>query len=195
MVLAYHLVWVAYGWWLPNDPRGSMSDSIKRDILSELGNLHNGRKRIQPAGRAIREFYERAKDLLLHDLLTFSDTEMGMIAHAFAETIKAQRYSCYACAIMPDHIHMVIRKHRHRAEDMIIHFQRASKDAVMLMNKRHPLHPVWGGPGWKVFLNTPQDIERTIKYVQDNPTKAKLPAQSYEFVTKYDGWPFHKGGR
>jgi hypothetical protein len=23
MVVAYHLIWTAYGWWLPNDPRGS----------------------------------------------------------------------------------------------------------------------------------------------------------------------------
>jgi hypothetical protein len=25
MIAGYHLIWTAYGWWLPNDPRGSTS--------------------------------------------------------------------------------------------------------------------------------------------------------------------------
>jgi hypothetical protein len=48
MVIVYHLIWMAYGWWLPNDPRGSNSKNIKRDLLKELGELHHGRKRAQP---------------------------------------------------------------------------------------------------------------------------------------------------
>src|SRR5215217_6711632 len=108
-----------------------------------------------------------------------------MIVKSSHEVIRQQGYTCYACAIMTDHIHLVIRKHRHLAEQMITHFQRASRDAAILLKRRHPEHPVWGGPGWKVFLDTPQDIQRTIKYVEDNPIKARLPAQSYEFVTKY----------
>ena len=40
MVIGYHLIWTAYGWWLPNDPRGSMSRLIRSDIIAELGELH-----------------------------------------------------------------------------------------------------------------------------------------------------------
>lgn len=29
MVLAYHLIVTAYGFWLPNDPRGSWSDFVR----------------------------------------------------------------------------------------------------------------------------------------------------------------------
>jgi len=25
MIIAHHLIWTAYGFWLPNDPRGSSS--------------------------------------------------------------------------------------------------------------------------------------------------------------------------
>ena len=46
MVIAYHLVWTLYGWWLPNDPRGSMSRTIASDVIAELGALHYTRKRI-----------------------------------------------------------------------------------------------------------------------------------------------------
>ncbi len=62
-VIAYHLVRTGYGWWLPDDPRGSMSKAIKSDIISELGQLHYGRKRMQPAGKEIREFYEDARGI------------------------------------------------------------------------------------------------------------------------------------
>lgn len=62
MVLAYHLIWVAYGWWLPNDLRGSMSRGIASDVIADLGALHYGRKKIQPASLDIRAFYERAKE-------------------------------------------------------------------------------------------------------------------------------------
>ena len=54
MVIAYHLIWTAYGWWLPNDPRGSMSELIASDIIAELGELHYGRKRVQPLPRDSR---------------------------------------------------------------------------------------------------------------------------------------------
>jgi REP element-mobilizing transposase RayT len=195
MVLAYHLVWVAYGWWLPNDLRGSMSETIRNDVLRELGELHFGRKRVQPAGRDIRAFYQQAREILRHERLTFSDIEIGMMTQAFAEVIRAERYTCYACAVMPDHVHVVIRKHRDQAEEMISKLQRAIKDYVLQLNQRVPEHPVWGGPGWKVFLDTPGDIERAIKYVEDNPIKARLPVQPYDFVTKYDGWSFQNRRR
>ncbi|MCP4379158.1 MAG: hypothetical protein GY794_23680 [bacterium] len=36
-VIAYHLIWTAYGWWLPNDPRRSTSHLMRRDIVTTLG--------------------------------------------------------------------------------------------------------------------------------------------------------------
>ncbi len=37
IVIAHHLIWTAYGWWLPNDPRGSTSHTIASDVLAEPG--------------------------------------------------------------------------------------------------------------------------------------------------------------
>jgi REP element-mobilizing transposase RayT len=190
MVLAYHLVWVAYGWWLPNDPRGSMSHAIASDVIADLGDLHHGRKRVQPASTDIRAFYERAKDLLKFPLLTFAPPEVAAIARAFEAVIRAEHYTCYACAIMRDHVHLVVRKHKHLAEEMIARLQDASREAVIDMGLRHFDHPVWGGPGWKVFLDSTDDVWRTIAYVEQNPIKAGEPAPRYTFVTQYDNWPF-----
>ena len=56
MIIAHHLIWTCYGWWLPNDPRGSGSHSIRTDLLADLGDLHYGRKRVQPPGGDVRAF-------------------------------------------------------------------------------------------------------------------------------------------
>jgi REP element-mobilizing transposase RayT len=188
MVAAYHLVWTAYGWWLPNDPRGSMSQVIRQDIIADLGELHYGRKRLQPSGKVIRKFYEEAKLVLKHELRTFTDEEVQLIATSLAEVISKERYTCYACAIMPDHVHIVIRKHKHQAEEMIANLQERSWEALITAQRRCSDHPVWGGPGWKVFLDSREDIERTIRYVRDNPVKIGRPVQVYDFVKDYDGW-------
>lgn len=193
IVIAYHLVWTLYGWWLPNDPRGSTSKFIRSDVIFELGNLHYGRKRLQPASHDIRAFYEHARRRLKHPLVELTPLDVQTVAAAFAETIARQRYTCYACAIMPDHVHLLVRKHKYRAEQMIAQFQDSSRLRLRASGLRTDDHPVWGGPGWKVFLDHPDEIRRTIKYIEGNPTKAHLPAQSWPFIMPYDGWPLHAG--
>ena len=108
LVIAYHIIWTAYGWWLPNDPRGSGSTVIRNDLLKALGELHHGRKRAQPCNAAIRAFYEKAESLLKHPRLTFDASAVDCIARAFASVIEEMKYTCYACAIMPDHVHLVL---------------------------------------------------------------------------------------
>ena len=188
LVIAYHLIWTAYGWWLPNDPRGSGSETVRNDIFEELGTLHLGRKKVQPAGRVVREFYDQAADKLKHPLLKFDEAAVNVIADAFQEIVNRERYTCYACAIMPDHVHLLIRRHRHKAEEMIDAFQEASRDDLINARRRSVLHPVWGGPGWKVYLNTEEDMRRIERYIRNNPLKAGMAAQRWEFVRGYDGW-------
>jgi len=190
MIIGHHLIWTAYGWWLPNDPRGSMSRELRNDALIDLGDLHYGRKRIQPANREITRFYAQAAESLKFNLLKFSADEVAAIAESFASTIQRRNYTCYACAIMPEHIHLLIRRHRDMPEAMIEAFQEDSRSAILgLKSKGRGIdHPVWGGPGWKVFLDTPLDIRRIVRYIENNPIKIGLPKQVCSFVKPYDGW-------
>jgi REP element-mobilizing transposase RayT len=188
MIAGYHLIWTAYGWWLPNDPRGSSSHEIRSAEIADLGELHHGRKRIQPAGRVVREFYDAAQDKIKHELRTFDDRELAAVAEAFGEVIRLRAYTCYACAMMPDHVHLLIRKHRDAAETMIDALQQASCYAVHDCKRRAIDHPVWGGPGWKVFLETVDDMRRVVRYIENNPVKAGRPRQYWEFVQPYDDW-------
>jgi len=88
MVIAHHLMWTLYGWWLPNDPRGSTSKTIHSDLLHDLGELHFGRKRIQPTGRDIHTFYDQAAERLQHDLLSFTPDQFPTVAQAFDHRLQ-----------------------------------------------------------------------------------------------------------
>jgi REP element-mobilizing transposase RayT len=193
VVIAHHLIWTVYGYWLPNDPRGSHSRVIRNDVIAELGELPYGRKRVQPAGRVVQRFREQAADVLKHPLLTFDEAAREEIAIAFAQVVTVQHYTCYACAIMPDHVHILIRKHKHQAEEMMQHLKDASRNRLIATGHRAADHPVWtSGTGWKVFLETPDDIHRTVRYIERNPSPLGLPVQRWKFVAEYDNWLLHK---
>ncbi|MFA7236183.1 MAG: transposase [Phycisphaeraceae bacterium] len=198
IVIAYHLIWTLYGWWLPNDPRGSSSHTIRCDVLDDLGALHHGRKRIQPASADIRAFYETAQSRLTHELLTLNQTHVRETASVFAQVIAAEKYTCYAMCIMPDHVHVLIRKHRDQAEQMIAKLQNAGRlrlrDAGSFFPANFPPdHPVWAGPGWKVFLDHPDELHRTITYIERNPLSLRQPVQQWPCITPYNNWPLHEG--
>ena len=106
MVIAYHLVWTGYGWWLPNDPRGSMSHCIADEEVAHLGKSHYGRRTVQPRSTTIRRFHDSASDVLKSPLLKFHDEQIPLIAEGFLSEINTSCYTCYACAIMPDHVHI-----------------------------------------------------------------------------------------
>jgi REP element-mobilizing transposase RayT len=188
MVLAHHLMWSAYGCWLPNDPRGSSSDAIREEKLAPLGEVHSGRKPIQPPSSTIRSFYHKADPLLDHDRWLLNDEDIVFVAVSVGQTIRERGYTCYGCAIMPDHVHLIIRRHRDRAEQMLAGFQENSRAALITAGRRPAEHPVWGGPGWKVFLSSAEAIQNCVNYVRDNPIKARRPAQNWDFVKAYNGW-------
>jgi REP element-mobilizing transposase RayT len=193
IVIAYHLIWTAYGTWLPNDPRGSGSKSVHRKLLAELGELHYGRRAIQPAQAVVREFYEEAEGRLQFPVLHYSETQRELIGAGLREGMSAHRYTCYACAVMPDHVHLLIRKHKHQVEEMIENLQDASRSRLSGSLDVSPVHPIWTKGGWKVFLDTPQHVWPVIRYIERNPGKEGLAPQRWEFVKAYDNWPFHEG--
>lgn len=193
IVIAHHLIWTAYGCWLPNDPRGSGSHHVIGPAVAELGDLHHGRKQVQPAGRVIRDFYARAREVLRFPMLTFDASARRVVGEAFAAVVAAECYTCYACVVMPDHVHLLIRKHKHTAETMIENLQRASRDALAVAHLRTTDHPTWCDGGWKIFLDHPDEVRRTIPYIERNPLPLRLPKQVWPFVVPYDGWPLHPG--
>ena len=93
-----------------------MSREIRSDVINDLGEVHCGRRRVQPNSRSIREFYLQAKPALQHELLEFREAERNVIARSIEETIRREEYTCFGFVLMKDHAHWCIRKHKHLAE-------------------------------------------------------------------------------
>ena len=116
LVIAYHLIWTAYGWWLPNDPRGSGSVELRKDELNSLGEILPGRQYPQPPRDEVREFHREAKPLLQHERIWFNEAVREIIANAFAEAATRHGYTVWAWAVCSNHSHGVLRTHRDPAE-------------------------------------------------------------------------------
>ncbi len=103
-----------------------------------------------------------------------------------------RNYTVWACAVLKNHVHMVIRRHRDDALAMWNAIAEASGAVLREFSDVGPNHPVWSTRPYKVFLCTPDEVRQRITYVEGNPQKEGLSAQRYNFVQSYNGWPFHK---
>jgi len=114
------------------------------------------------------------------------------LGEVFAEVVAKQGYTVWACAILSNHAHMVIRRHRDDASAMWHNFAEATRLRLREEASLGAEHPVWASRPYKVFLRTPHEVRTRISYVERNPEKEGLPRQQYDFVQVYNNWPFHK---
>jgi REP element-mobilizing transposase RayT len=187
VILASHLVFTGYGHWLSNDPRGSGSEEIRKDDLKSLGEIHLGRKRVQPPRDEIKNFYRAAEPLLEHEVKWFDENMRQAIAEAVGSAAKRLGYTLYALAICSNHAHAVVRSHRDRADSIWMNLANSAREALCQAALVSADHPVWSNRPYKVFKYTRDELSDAIKYVQDNPMKEGLPRQHWDFVRSYPG--------
>jgi REP element-mobilizing transposase RayT len=189
IIIGHHIILHGYGHWLPNDPRGSGSTDIRDEKLVDLGPVHTGRKKQQPPRDELREFRRAAEPLLDFELVWFDDAKRQALAESIATTVRSEGYTIWACAIMRNHIHLCVRRHRDDAKTIWGKIAEQTITGLRLFASVPPTHPIWSQRPYKVFLYTPDDVRRVIEYIENNPVKDGLAPQSYTFVTSYDGWP------
>jgi len=192
VVIAHHLVLTGYGHWLPNDPRGSMSEATWCPDLAELAESHYGRKRVQPSVGELRAFYQQAQKRLARPTLWWDARERVELVRAFSDAVTRERLTCYACAVLRNHAHLLVRRHRLKAEDMIALLKDAGRWRLREADLAPADHPVFSADSCHVFKSTPQLVRGCVQYIHDNYTKHDLPPIPCDAVVPYDNWPFHK---
>ena len=185
VILASHLVFHGYGHWLSNDPRGSGSTSTRKDELNDLGDIHLGRKRVQPPREELKAFYREAEELLDHETIWFDERMRTVVAEAMGRAAQQHGYTLWACAVCSNHGHAVARTHRDRSEIVWQNLADAARDALREEKLVPTNHPVWSHRKYKVFLYTRADVVGRIDYVVKNPEKEGLPRQTWDFVLPY----------
>lgn len=182
VILASHLVLHGYGHWLSNDPRGSGSETIRKEQLKDLGEIHHGRKRIQPPRKELKAFYREAEPLLDHPVVWFTDEMRRVISDAVKRIAEERGYTIWAWAVCSNHAHGVVRSHRDHAEVIWQHLADASRDGLRNAGLVAPDHPVWSHRPYKVYLYTDAEVVDRIAYTETNPLKEGLPRQHWDFV-------------
>jgi REP element-mobilizing transposase RayT len=195
VVRAHHLIITAYGFWLPNDPRGSWSDWVRRWELLRFGKAMKVTTYRSLASRPHDvQLRQAAKKALSYPPVRFTGRQALAIGVGFRRAIQESGYVAYACSILPDHAHLVVARHAHRGELIIGHLKgRATQQ--LLADGLHPLSAYrqgdgtipspWARKGWTVFLSTDDDIRRAIRYVEDNPLKEGKRRQHWSFVVPF----------
>ena len=186
MVVAYHSTFCAYGFWLPNDPRGSWSDYVRSWDLyyAAGGGTECGARRSVAAVAHDRASHQRGKETLTNPPVRFSMEQVAAIGRGFGVACAETNYRILACAIMPDHVHTVILRHAKEIEQVVGHLRSRGTKQLNAESLRTDA-TVWAQKGWDVYLDTAEDIARAIKYVNNNPIKAGLAPQTWDFITPW----------
>ena len=192
MVNAYHIIFDAYGFWLPNDPRGSWSEFVGAWELLRFGSATRTSTRRSVAGRAHdRCLRQAAKRELKHPPVQFMGRQAQSIGRGFASFAQRSGVNVLACSILPEHVHMVVARHRFKAEQ-IANLLKGAATRQLSNDSLHPfgsyavpgerLPKIWARGQWMVFLNSKAEVSQAVRYVEDNPLKEGKQRHFWGFV-------------
>jgi REP element-mobilizing transposase RayT len=178
LIIAYHAIFTTYGTWLPNDPRGSFSKEIYNAELKALGEIEYGRQDPQPPRKTIKRFWVTSAPKLSRRPYFINDSTRPIVAEGFAQVVERLDLIVHACAIMDDHVHMLVLRSKYQIEYLVNQFKGAATHALGL--KVTP----WTRGCWKVFVNDEGTFRSAVDYIEMNPIKAGLSLQNWRFVTQ-----------
>ena len=190
MILGHHLIVVGYGHWMPNDIRGSYSRRVASPELDSLAEIHLGRKEVQPSAEQLKTFLKKAERKLDFPLRWWNENDRLAIADSIATWIQTNRLICYAAAILPNHIHLLVRRHCITGQTMLTGLRDTVRLALAAPTEKP--HPIVSSGGADWFQSSKQQLMRTMDYIHRNPPKHRLPEQNFPFLTPYDGWPHRR---
>jgi REP element-mobilizing transposase RayT len=192
MVRGYHAIFGAYGFWLPNDPRGSWSDFVGAWELYRFGDTTKSVDRKTELSAEEKEMQRRAKLVLKRKPVQFSGEQALEVGRGFSEAVRKSGFEIWACSILPEHVHVVFARHHFPAEQVV----RLIKGEATKRLKKAGLHPFsdlpntdgsipspWADRKWIVYLDSEEAIENAIRYVAENPPKEGKPPQDWSFVS------------
>ena len=163
-MLASHVIFGAYGFWLPNDPRGSWSTFIGSWELFRYGRATKTTESRSLAHRPHDYGVRMAAKRALHrPAVQFTGVQALTISRAFAGYAERSGLTILACAILPDHVHLVVGRHTIGIKQLVIQMKGEATGRLV----DEGLHPFAhlprknGAPpkcfaqgAWKVYLDT-----------------------------------------
>jgi REP element-mobilizing transposase RayT len=197
MILATHVIISCYGFWLPNEERGSWSDFVRS---YELYRKFGPATKVTTHRSIAHKPYDRqrraaAQASLKYEPVLFNGLQARAVARGFALQVEKSGYVIYACAILKNHAHLVIKRHRYD----VVQVANLLKGSATRQLEREGLHPFqherradgslpspWASKCWKVYLDSDGDVRRATTYAKDNPEREGKRPQEWSFVQPLD---------
>jgi REP element-mobilizing transposase RayT len=197
MIVGYHCIFSTYGFWLPNDPRGSWSEFVASWNLFYAGGSVTklGTRRSVAAARLNAQEIQRrtsTKNALMHKPVTLTGIQARAVGMGFAIGCQVKGYRIHACAIMPQHVHLFVGRTATDIRTVVGDFKRFATMELCRQNLHPAQHgwperaPVWARGSWCVYLHA-DDVQRVIEYINGNPLRDGLPPQHWGCVKPWPG--------
>ena len=191
-IRAYHLIITTYGFWLPNDPRGSWSTFVRSFELFRFGEATTtDQRRSLARDQHIVTTRCRAKAALARPPVLLTGRQALAVAERFSQYVAKSGCRIHACSILPNHAHFVVQRHRYPIEQ-VANLLKGNATRCLAADGLHPfagdryndgrLPSLWARKCWRCFLTGDDQIERAVRYVQDNPVRDGKRRQSWSFV-------------
>ena len=192
-VRAYHLIITTYGFWPPNDPRGSWSTFVRSWEMFRFGQATTTDERRSLAyNQHNATTRRRAKGALARSPVQFTGRQALTVANGFGAYVTKSGCRIHACSILPDHAHFVVQRHRYSIEQ-VANLLKGNSTRSLVADGLHPfagdrykdgrLPSPWARKCWRCFLTGDDQIERAVRYVYDNPVRDGKRRQNWSFVT------------
>lgn len=190
MIRWFHAIFSAYGFWLPNDPRGSWSDFVHAYALYRFGGPATAvaGKRSYAHDPHDAQFRREAKEHLQYPPARFDAACRDSIAHGFGQACGEFGFRLHACAIGFDHVHVVTSRDASRTVEQVVALLKARATSRMKADRIHPMlrfpgcPTPWGRKCWSVFIDDSVQLRAAVRYVERHPLKAGLAPQSWSFI-------------
>lgn len=196
MIHGYHVIWGAYGFWLPNDPRGSWSDFVYAWELARFGRATKSLERVEIAPPEYAAWRAAAQSALKYPAVSLSHQQAEAVADAIGVFVRKNGLCVWACSILPEHVHLVLGRHRYKIEQAANLLKGAAQRRLIKLgfhplsayrNAQRRVPSMWADKCWKVFLDNEIAIENAIGYVEANPEREGKPRQNWPFVDRFAG--------
>lgn len=161
---------------IPNEALKSIEDEIK--------NFTGTKKEIEK-----QKNYEKWLDKGLGSC-ALNNPVMAKVVFNALHYHDGERYDLFAWSIMPNHVHILVRTENDLSK-IVQSWKSFTGRWAMSNNKKYNLRiddnakKFWMPEYWDTFMRNRAHFDNTVKYILDNPKKARLPKDSTAY--KYTG--------